>query len=133
MRSTLRAVFLTSPDHFRETFRECRVESTTRSDGDTRLTFIEFVHDPDPEDTAVDAIPIHMIRKREALNVEQDRHVMGLFPRETWVRLLEEAGSAVEEHPCESADPCSQGVLFVGTLNTSARLDVGCPGVARPS
>ena len=38
-------VFVTAPDHFRETFHSPRVEHTTNSDGKTELTLIEYQYD----------------------------------------------------------------------------------------
>jgi trans-aconitate methyltransferase len=68
-------VLLTSPDYFRETFHDARVESATRSDGETELTFIEFDHDPDPGDTIVESIMFYLIRRGGMLRIEQDRHI----------------------------------------------------------
>lgn len=109
-------VFVTSPDHFRETFRDPRVDFSTRSDGETELTFIEFGYDPDPNDTTVEAVMFYLVRKGGKLRIEQDRHIMGLFPRQTWLSLMEEAGFLVEQHPCEHGDDPRQSVLLVGTL-----------------
>ena len=109
-------VFITAPDHFRETYRAPRVDSSTNSDGKTELTFIEFNHDPDPEDTTVETIMFYLIRDGGELRVEQDRHVTGLFPLKTWLCLMEEAGFAVEQFPSRHGDDPRQSVLLVGTL-----------------
>jgi hypothetical protein len=108
-------VFITAPDHFRETYRDPRVTSTTRSDGKTELTFIEYDYDPDPEDTTVESIMFYLIREGGELRIEQDRHVTGLFPLQTWLDLMEKAGFSVEQLRCENGDDPRQSVLLVGT------------------
>jgi hypothetical protein len=113
-------VFITSPDHFRETWRDPRVDFSTRSDGRTELTFIEFDYDPDPADTTVESIMLYLIRERGELRIEQDRHVTGLFPLQTWLDLMEEAGFMVEQFPCRHGGDPRQAVLLVGTLGGRA-------------
>jgi hypothetical protein len=109
-------VFVTSPDYFRETYRNPRVNCSTRSDGRTELTFIEFEYDPDPEDTTVESIMFYLIREAGELRVEQDRHVTGLFALQTWLDLMKEAGFTVEQFRCKHGDDPGQSVLLVGTL-----------------
>lgn len=109
-------VFITAPDHFRETYRDPRVHSSTRSDGKTELTFIEFDYDPDPDDTTVESIMLYLIREGGELRVELDRHVTGLFPLRTWLDLMAEAGFAVEQFPCRHGDDPRQSVLLIGTM-----------------
>ncbi len=113
-------VFITSPDHFRETFRDARTDSITRTDGETRLTFIEYDHDPDPDDTVVESIMFFLIRKGGVLRIEQDRHITGLFPLQTWQDLMQEAGFCVEQHSCRDGDEWRQSLLLVGTLPRAA-------------
>ncbi len=110
-------VFITSPDYFRETFRDPHVHYSTRSDGQTELTFIEYDYDPDPDDTTVESIMFYLIRKGVELRIEHDRHVTGLFPLSTWTRLMAAAGFQVEQWPGQQAgDDPRQSLLFVGTL-----------------
>jgi len=109
-------VFVTAPDHFQETYRDPCVHSSTRSDGQTELTFIEFDYDPNSEDTTVESIMIYLIREGGVLRIEHDRHVTGLFPLQTWLDLLAEAGFQVEHSRCEHEDIPQQSVLLVGTL-----------------
>jgi len=109
-------VFVTSPDHFKETYGDPQVHSSTRSDGETEVTFVEFDYDPDPRDTTVESIMFYLIRKGGRPRIEHDRHVTGLFPLQTWLDLMEDAGFQVEQCPCERADDRRQSVLLVGTL-----------------
>ena len=109
-------VFITAPDHFRETYRDPSVDSSTRSNGKTELTFIEFDYDPDPDDTTVESIMFYLIREGGELRVEQDRHVTGLFPLRTWLDLMAEAGFAVGQFPCKHGNDPRQSVLLIGTM-----------------
>lgn len=87
------AVF--APDCFRETFQPGTDHGG--HDGDGRaLRYLEWTWDPDPADTTcvVDFAYLLMESGREP-RVVHDRHVFGVFPRSTWVRLLEEAGFEV--------------------------------------
>ena len=109
-------VFVTAPDYYRETFRGPHVEHCTRTDGKTELTHIEYAYDPDPNDTTFESVMFYMIREGAELRIEQDRHVLGLFSIQTWLRFLEEAGFAVEKLPSDVHDDGREAYLLVGTL-----------------
>lgn len=84
------ALFL--PDFVRETF----VAGTDQGGSDAQhqsVRFLQWVVDPDPTDTTylVD-FAILMRDRRGRVRVAHDRHVLGLFPRATWLRLLRETG-----------------------------------------
>ena len=110
-------VFVTSPDHFRETFHPPRVEHTTNSNGETELTLIEYQYDPDPNDTMMETIMFYLIRTKQGLRVEQDRHLMGLFPLMTWINMIQEVGFTVEKHPYPVHNDGRESYLLVGTWN----------------
>lgn len=85
-------VALFVPDCVRETY-EPRT-SHGGHDGEGRaLRYLMWEHDPDPEDTTTVADFAYLLRDADgSLRTAQDRHVMGLFPHDTWLRLLAEAG-----------------------------------------
>jgi len=85
-------VALFVPDFVRETF----VAGTDQGGSDSprrRLRFLQWVFDPDPTDTTylVDFAILLRNPKGEA-RVVHDRHVLGLFPRARWLRLMREVG-----------------------------------------
>jgi len=85
-------VALFVPDFVRETF----VEGTDQGGSDTpgrKLRFLQWVFDPDPNDNTylVDFAILLRNTKGDA-RVVHDRHVLGLFPRSRWLRLLREIG-----------------------------------------
>lgn len=80
------------PDFVRETF----VAGTDHGGSDTprrRLRFLQWVFDPDPSDTTylVD-FAILLRNNAGAAHVVHDRHVLGLFPRARWLRLMRDVG-----------------------------------------
>lgn len=89
-------VFITCPDRFAEDFQEPETELYTNTLGNTTVTYMEYVHDPDPDDTALEILFFYLIKERGRLRIEHDRHSVGIFPRRTWLRLLGEAGFAAE-------------------------------------
>lgn len=108
-------VFVTAPDDFRETFQNHKVSHSTRSDGSITLTHIEYQYDPDPNDTTVETVMFYLIREGDELRIETDRHVIGLFPIQTWLDLMEEVGFTAEKRTCPAQDDDSQ-YLLVGVL-----------------
>ena len=84
------AVF--APDFVKETFKP----STDHGghDGDGRgMRYLEWSFDPDPDDTSCITDFTYVFREGDAPPwCEQDRHVVGLFSREVWLRLLGEVG-----------------------------------------
>jgi SAM-dependent methyltransferase len=85
-------VALFVPDFVRETF----VAGTDQGGSDSprkRLRFLQWVFDPDPNDTTylVD-FAILLRNHRGEARVVHDRHLLGLFPRARWLRLMREVG-----------------------------------------
>ena len=86
-------VVLLVPDTIRETFAP-GVDQGGHDDDDGRaLRYLEWTYDPDPDDTTFEvdfAVVLH--EPNAATRVVHDHHTHGLFPRETWLRLLSAAG-----------------------------------------
>lgn len=80
------------PDAVCETFEP----STNHGgeDGDGRaIRYLEWSYDPDESDTTyVTDYVIVMREGDQSVTVENDRHIIGLFPRAEWLRLLRENG-----------------------------------------
>ena len=109
-------VFITSPDWFRESFKDPAVSTGTNTDGKTTLTLIEYCYDPDPTDTTIECLVWLLIREGRGLRVEHDRHILGLFPLATWHSLMEEAGFEVERLPYDVHDDRRESYLLVGVV-----------------
>lgn len=83
---------LFAPDSIAELFEPCTDHGG--EDGDGRaMRWLEWSWDPDPSDTTCVVDYVYVLREAGgAVRVEHDRHLEGLFPRATWLRLLHEAG-----------------------------------------
>ncbi len=83
---------LFAPDYTRESF----LPSTDHGghDGNGRgLRYLEWVVDPDPSDTVYTVNLAYLLRERDgSVRVEHDRHFLGLFAVEDWLRLLRQVG-----------------------------------------
>ena len=83
---------LFAPDYVRETFQPGTDHGG--SDGPARaLRFLEWTNDPDPSDTSYQVDFAFLLREADgSVRVEHDRHVLGLFSRDHWLRVLSEGG-----------------------------------------
>lgn len=105
-------VFLTVAEETRERFQQDRTVGATYSREALGVTFMEHLYDPDPTDSTCEATFIYLIRRRGRLQIETDRHLFGLFPLETWIRLLTDTGFHVRQF--EYSPPERQGLpIFV--------------------
>jgi SAM-dependent methyltransferase len=107
---------LFAPDYVRETFTP--ETSHGGHDGATRaLRYLEWVWDPDPSDTSYTVDYAFVLREgtgsvrqahgnggdgnggdgrggdgHSSVRVEHDRHLLGVFPRDEWLRLMGDVG-----------------------------------------
>ena len=97
------AVF--APDHVRESFRPWT--DCGGHDGAGRaLRYLEWTSDPDPTDTTYQVDYAYLLHEEgKPMRVEHDRHIEGLFSRDTWLALLEEAGFRVSARSMEQNEP----------------------------
>ncbi len=84
------------PDHTRESYTP-QTESGGH-DGDTRaLRYLEWDRPAEPGATTYQADYVYVLRGPDGeVRVVHDVHTVGLFPRETWTRLLEQVGFEAE-------------------------------------
>lgn len=109
-------IFVTVPDWYRETFKGTFVDYRTRISEGKEYTFIKYVTDPNPNDTTLETIFFYIIKDCGEVHVEEDRHVTGIFPLNTWIKLLSKEGFDVEVRPYPVYDDDDEGYLIVGRL-----------------
>ncbi len=84
------------PDNVRETFKP----STDHGgeDGEGRaVRYLDWSYDPDENDTTYITEYVIIFREDNELSrVEHDQHILGLFSRDEWLRLLTETGFKAE-------------------------------------
>jgi SAM-dependent methyltransferase len=107
------AVFV--PDHTAEAF-EPATDHGGSDDADGRgARYLAWTWDPDPADTWILTEYAFLLRDADGtVHMANEAHRTGLFSRETWLRLLAEAGfdpAAVPEQTTEDRTPRE---LFVG-------------------
>lgn len=109
-------VALFAPDHVAERFHPS-TDHGGHDGADRSLRYLEWTWDPDPHDTTYVVDYAYLLREGQTTRVEHDRHIEGLFPRATWLRLLTEVGfsgrSVMFDH--SELDPDTYE-LFVGEM-----------------
>jgi hypothetical protein len=108
-------VLLMAPDYVRETFRPGTEHGGHDGEGQS-ARYLEWTWDPDPADSTCIADYVLTLRDaRGNVRVVHDRHVEGLFPRSTWLRLLTEAGFDARVVPLEHSEvEAGTHEVFVG-------------------
>jgi trans-aconitate methyltransferase len=88
-------VAIYAPDFVREALREM-TEVIEGAEGDRAMRCVAWTWDPDPSDSTYVVDYAYLLREGASVAAVHDRHVEGVFPRATWVRLLTEGGFDVE-------------------------------------
>jgi SAM-dependent methyltransferase len=84
---------LFAPDHVREKFTPGTDHGGHDGNDGRGLRYLEWTWDPDPSDDTYTVDFAYLLREADgSVRVEQDRHVEGVFTRDTWLRLLADAG-----------------------------------------
>jgi hypothetical protein len=86
-----------APDCFTETFREATEVAEGEDPGEGRaVRYLEWSWDPDPTDSTSMVEYGFLLREGDRVEMVHDRHVEGLFPQATWLRVLTAVGYEVE-------------------------------------
>ena len=97
-------VALFAPDCVFETFEP----STDHGghDGEGRsLRYLEWTWDPDPNDTRYLLYMVYVLREQvSSIRTVEDRHELGLFGHDDWLRLIGEAGFQAKSIPFEHSE-----------------------------
>ncbi len=81
---------LLAPDHLVETYEITADHGGTEGPGPAAV-YLELGNEPIGSTVVVDYV--YALRDSTGeLTIEHDRHIEGLFPRSTWLRLMDEAG-----------------------------------------
>lgn len=104
-----KGIVLVAPTYVRETFVDHQAEHDQHRRGDLTLTYLSYVHDPDPADTTFEMLLNYVINEAGRVRTIEDRHTCGLFSIEQWRAMMTDAGFDVE-----IADDDLPWTLFVG-------------------
>lgn len=97
-------VLIVTPDVTAETFRQHRTSVATATREGLDVVFVENVYDPDPADERYETTILYLIRDHGKLSIETDHWTMGVFPLNTWRRVLRETGFEVYEERYDTAE-----------------------------
>lgn len=114
-------VAIFAPDHVRENFAES-LEADGHDDARRGLRYLMWTWDPDPTDATYVTDFAYLLREEgQPMRCVSDRHVCGLFPRATWLRLLGEVGfHQVAVRPLDHSEvPPSSVDVFVAVKPSS--------------
>ena len=106
-------VALFSPDFIRETFHPS-TNHGGHDGGERSLRYLEWSWDPDPGDTTYITDFAYLMRVGEEVRCEYDRHIMGLFGRDDWLRLITKAGFQAQSKPFEHSQVEPGNMIFLG-------------------
>ena len=107
-------VFITAPDWYKETFPGVSVSHNSHGNDTTHVSYVEYDHDPDPNDTTIETIFVYFIKEGGKLRVEEDRHITGLFTLDTWLGIMAEVGFETATYPYPVHDDGHDAYLLVG-------------------
>jgi SAM-dependent methyltransferase len=108
-------VALLIPDHTTETFEPSVDHDGTDGDDGRAVRFLEWTTDPDPADTWVVTEYAFVLRHADGtVDVTHETHRTGLFPRDTWLRLMAEVGFEVNAIPEVTTEDRVPRELFLG-------------------
>ncbi|MGH2805786.1 MAG: class I SAM-dependent DNA methyltransferase [Actinomycetota bacterium] len=124
-------VMLVCPDHIAETFEPSADHGGHDSpDGRRGLRYLEWTRDPDPTDGLYTVDYAYLARDGDDVGIIHDRHICGLFPRDTWLRLMSGAGlQAVTDVALAGSDWSTVG--FCGVAQPTPRVSAAWPGGTR--
>ena len=104
-------IALFAPDFIRETFQPSTSHGGINGDG-RAIRYLEWTHDPDKNDSSYVAEFAILFREDgKETQFRYDYHELGLFPRSTWLSLLEDAGFQAE---IIAETFAGSGELFIG-------------------
>lgn len=117
---------LFQPDFVRETFAPGTETGGTDRAG-RGMRYLEWRWDPDPADDTYLVDMAYLLRgEGGGIEVAHDRHLMGLFPRATWLEVIAAAGFEPRAVPfAHHAFPDGGLVAFVGTRRDEPRTPPG--------
>jgi SAM-dependent methyltransferase len=101
------------PDFTRETFKP-HTKHGGHDRGERGLRYLEWVYDPDPNDTTYIMDMVYLLREGKSTRAVHDRHIMGLFTNDQWLGLMHDGGFRPEAIPFIHSEVKYQTLVFVG-------------------
>ncbi len=103
------------PDHIAENWEPSTDHGGQDSRDGRSVRYLSWDTDPDPSDTTTTTEYAFLLRAADgSVQVAHDSHELGLFPRDLWLRVLEETGFAARSVAEVSTDHRLPREFFVG-------------------
>lgn len=106
---------LVVPDYFKETYKPV-TDSGGHDRGKKSMRYLEWNFDSNPKDnTYICHFALLLKDHRGRVRIEYDRHILGLFPRAVWLKLLRDAGFRAKIVPIDHSElePGTQSLVGV--------------------
>ncbi|UCD17198.1 MAG: methyltransferase domain-containing protein [Candidatus Zixiibacteriota bacterium] len=128
----LQAAFLTAYEHLKPNglvityceewpghFMQNRSKLRTGSKGKIDYAVLENYYDLDPSDNTYELTFIYLIRREGHLDIQTDRHILGMFPPDEWRRIIRDIGyELIEDKFTHSEFPEDEYYpMFLGIRN----------------
>jgi hypothetical protein len=107
------AMALFVPDDITDTYKPSSSQGG-HDIGGRSLRYTESHGPMQPGTNVVEVRFTYVLRDGESERVEEDTHLTGVFPRATWLRLLDDAGLDPLELPYVHSEVDHEMVMFVG-------------------
>lgn len=106
---------LFAPDFTRDNFAE-HTGHGGHDRGRRSLRYLEWFREPPGDGSTYVSDMVYLLREEgQEVRVVHDRHVLGLFPRDTWLHLLSAAGFEARPVPFEHSEiPTGSREIFIG-------------------
>ena len=108
-------ILIAGPDWIRGASELPNISSKRGESGE--LSYAEYVYDPDPTDTQIELVFTFFLPQPDgSVKVEVDRHQHGIFPLETWLRLMRRAGFEAGTRAMPLEEGAGTGYLVTGVV-----------------
>jgi ubiquinone/menaquinone biosynthesis C-methylase UbiE len=101
------------PDFTRETFTP-HTGHGGHDSGERGLRYLEWTYNPNPADNTYIMDMVYLLREDKTVRCEYDRHIMGLFAQDEWLKLMSDVGFKPEAIPFVHSKVSFQTTVFVG-------------------
>lgn len=107
-------VLIVAPEYFSDHLSLPSIACHTHTANRIELACMEYTHDPDPTDTALEILLTYIIKSDAGVQIEHDRMHVGVFSHATWRRLMHDAGFETSERCFHLSAAKRDYTLFIG-------------------
>lgn len=105
-------VVVLTPDETLERHRPGTETGGHDDESGRSLRYLMWTHEPDPSASTYEVDFAVLLREQnKSTRIEHDRHLLGVFPEATWLRLVGEAGLALVEPAVEDPNEDEHAVF----------------------